>query len=135
MSWEEISDENIFDGLVEAIQKAETQAIKEGIENNTVIINSDLDKSNPFYIAFLGSVRRIPPMILGKNIVFQPLPQKYMFALTETNVENPYDRIHELEDLIRKYVVVSGETSLKFKNALLKKNESDFRKFKEIIND
>lgn len=83
---------NLVDELMKEIAKAEQEAIKQGIETNTVILNENFDKCRDFYTSLSAQgVRYIPPMILGKYIFIGDLPEKYTFALFKSNYESELD--------------------------------------------
>ena len=129
---------DIYAKIVKAIKEAEEEAVKEGIENNTIVLNSNHAKVEKFYYQIPNINARInefPPMLLGKNLICVDwLPDEYDFALVKTSIKSSADRIHELEKLIHKYVKCDGQ-SLRFKGLSYKKNIDDFEKIKELLDD
>lgn len=136
---------DLYDKLIEA----ERQAIKEGIEENTIFLNQNFDKTKQFYATISQLhinhdgdvvVAQYPPLILGKKVLLVDyLPDKYSFALGWTNIKSSEDRVKELEqqiELISKYVKVLGvgdNEQLVFKGISTKRNKEDFQKIKEIL--
>ena len=140
---------NFLEELYNKIKEAEKEAIKEGIEANTIFLNENFDKTKAFYNAiselYIGDdgcvgVLEYPPLILGKKVLLANfLPDKYSFALGKTTIKSATERIEELErdlDLIRKYVRLAGNgdnAQLVFKNVSVKKHTEDFYKLAKIL--
>ena len=133
MKLDNINFQEIMDDFFKKLQEAETEAVKQGIKNNTILLNGNHDRAKQFYLGFHTRISEFPPMLLGKKLFCVDfLPDEYDFALTWSDVKSSNDRIHELEDLFRKYVKCDGQ-SLRFKGLSYKKNIEDFEKIKELL--
>ncbi len=126
---------SIIEEMIDKIQRAEVEAIKKGIETNTVIINDKFDWCHEFAVQFTSyfgrnDVRIVPPMILGKEIIVAPLPEDYSFALTYTNgVGNYVEELEERIKLLTKYIrVKNGELKV-----LKRVKKRDIKKIKELL--
>lgn len=132
-------DRSIMDEIIKRINEAEEEAYLEGIETNSIILNKEHTYVKQFYLTLtspgpLGntSVRKVPPMILGKKLFLGPLPDDFDFALAhvETNEEN---EARQLMELMQKYVqVVNGQ--LVFKRISYKRHKQDFYKILSLLN-
>ena len=129
---------SLMDEIIEKIQKAEEEAYLEGIETNAIVLNEDHTLVKQFYLTLKGpgemgelSVRKVPPMILGKRLFLGPLPDTFDFALTHVETNEETEAV-QLMRLIKKYVhVVNGQ--LVFKKISYKKNERDFNKILDLL--
>lgn len=85
---------NFYDVVIEA----QKQAFKEGIEANTIVINENIGKVNPFTFTSFQGIHMVPPMICGMNVYFtkDELPDNCAFAMFETNQTN---RLAEFESI------------------------------------
>lgn len=74
--------------IIEMITKARVEAIKRGIQANSIIIGEHLRYIKPFaFIPQYGSVVLFPPMIMGMEIKFSnQLPNGADFAIFESEV-------------------------------------------------
>ena len=130
--------ENIMEEVFKNIKSAMTEAIRQNIETNTIMLNGNHDMTKKFYIGVtsFGDYKmayECPPMLLGKKLVCVDfLPDEYDFALTWTNIKSANDEIEELKNLFKKYVKCDGQ-SLRFKGLSCKKNIKDFEKIKELL--
>lgn len=132
---DDVSDDidSVINKLRESFLEAEKQAVKEGIESNTIIINPKFCKSEKFYLGIGWNVREYPPMLLGKAVLLDDiLPDDVAFALTKTHVNTAEKELEKLRNLLKKYVKTDG-FSLRFNKISFKKNSKDFEYIKEII--
>lgn len=90
----EPAKETIYD----LIRKARTQALLEGIEANTIILNKNMVKVNSFLTTDgLRGLVEIPSMICGLNAYWteDELPDGYSFAI----LEGPKNRLAQFESI------------------------------------
>ena len=123
------------DELIESLRKAETEAIRNNIKTNAILLSSEFNLTKSFYYAIGFHVKEVPPMILGKAVYLDTdkiLPNDIAFATFESSQKHPLEEIEELRNLFKKYVKTDGN-SLKFKNISFKKNKKDFERILEII--
>ena len=127
---------DVVQNIIKRMREAEREAVRQGIKNNTIVLNGNHDKCSQFYMSLRpGTISEFPPMLLGKKLMCEDfLPDKYDFALTWTQGKDINERVHELEELFRKYVKCDGQ-SLRFKGLSYKKNIDDFEKIKELLDD
>ena len=133
----------VVESIIEKIQKAEAEALKKGIETNTIILNTEFDLCREFWFCiddvFGKKAHMFPPSILGKTVILGDLPKDYVFALTKTNVTNIGDYINNLEEenkLLKKYIHLQGSGDCEqfvFKRLSKKKHKEDFEKIKEVL--
>lgn len=115
--------------LLEAFQEAEYEAMKNGIETNTIVLNPKFSITKKFYLAFGDHILEYAPMVLGKSVLLKDvLPDDVPFALMETKARTAEDDIA----LFKKYVVSDGK-SLRFKRISYKRNKEDFERILKII--
>lgn len=116
--------------IMDFFENAEREAIKNGIETNTIILSPKYNATKEFFLALSPHrVYQYPPMLLGKAVILADMfPDDVAFALTKTNVEIEPD----YRALLKKYVKTDGK-SLRFKNISYKKNKKDFERIKEIL--
>lgn len=116
--------------IIEAMQKAECEAIKNGIETNTIVLSPKYAITKNFYLQIIpGHIFQYPPMLLGKAVILEDmLPDDTAFALMKTIVKKEED----WRSFLKKYVKTDGK-SLRFKNISFKKNPEDFQKILEIL--
>lgn len=86
--------------FTEMILDAQIEAFKEGIRANTVIINENMVKVEPFNFQSFRNLCFIPTMICGMNVYFtkNDLPDDYSFAVFESQ-KNPMDRLAQFESI------------------------------------
>ena len=80
----------------EMVRKAQTEAFREGIKANTIVINKNIVKVNKFaYLDGFDGVRITRDMVCGMNVVLteDELPDDYSFAI----FEGPQDRLAQFE--------------------------------------
>lgn len=81
--------------LIDAFHRAETEAIRNNIKTNAILLNSEFNLTKTFYYAFgYNQIAEVPPMILGKAIYLDTdkiLPEDTAFALFEARSEPKYD--------------------------------------------
>ena len=58
------------ESIWEIVKRAQHQALCEGINANTILINKNMCKVNSFPFESFGYIRNIPPMICGMNVYF-----------------------------------------------------------------
>lgn len=82
------------------VKEAYKQAIKEGIDANTVVLNKNFIKTNGFAFCISNHFwHDLPPMICGLEIrVADDLPEKVDFALIKANMT-------ERENLVRQTIL------------------------------
>lgn len=59
-----------MDNLIDHIQKAQEQALIHNIKVNSILIDKGIAISNGFYDYDAWIIRKIPPMVLGLNVVY-----------------------------------------------------------------
>ena len=119
-------NENVWDVFLRNIQKAEEQAIINGIETNAIVLNSDYDMCKQFFIlcGFNNqNIIRVPPMILGHKLFLDRLPENYEFALT---YKEDYKAEPDYRSLIIKHVRVTKSGRLVLKGLSPTKNKEDY---------
>ena len=74
--------------ILKAIIDARQVAIERGIEANTVVINKRLRYVKPFALVDkqLNLITTFPPMIMGMEVRFAPLPRGYEFIVCHADV-------------------------------------------------
>ena len=86
-------DDEISRNILEHIEKAQKQALKEHIRANTILIDKEVAKLNGFYFkSSCNFITQIPNMILGLKVIYSDnlsdeLGIKTNFAITR--VEEP----------------------------------------------
>ena len=129
-----IKPEEITAALIESFQKAEVEAIRNHIKNNSIMLSSEFNLTKSFYYSICGRIYEVPPMVLGKSVLLDTdkiLPDNVAFALCQTNQQN---ELTELKEILKKYVVSDGK-SLRFKHISFKRNVKDFERIMELINE
>lgn len=125
----------VTDELIESIHKAESQAIKNNIKTNAILLSSEFNLTKSFYYAIGFQVKEVPPMVLGKAAYLDTdkiLPNDIAFAIFESPQIHPLEELEKLKNLFKKYVKTDGK-SLRFKNISYKRNKEDFERILEII--
>lgn len=59
-----------MDNLIDHIRKAQEQALIHNIKVNSILIDKGIAISNGFYDYGSGIISKIPPMVLGLNVVY-----------------------------------------------------------------
>lgn len=89
---------DIRDSFVEVVAKAYNRAIQEGIEANSIIINTNMVKVPATWISNgCGGAIELPPMVCGLNAYFtkDELPEGYSFAV----FQGPDNRLAQFESI------------------------------------
>lgn len=86
------------DAIYDAIIRARTCAFKEGIRANSIVINENMVKVQPFPMDVFKGYVMTSPMICGLNVYWtkDELPDGYSFALFEDQRPN---RLAEFESI------------------------------------
>ena len=89
--------EDAREQFFELVRKAQTEAFKEGIKANTVVINENMVKVEGFPFSGVGGLglRFVPTMFGGMNVFLtkDELPDGYSFVV----VEGPENRLAQFE--------------------------------------
>ena len=113
--------------MLNALLKAEEEALLKGIEANTIIINKNHSYTREFGLCYgLNNYRVVPPMLLGKKLFVAPLPPDYQFALFHREEQESEEE--KLLRLLKKYVKLSSKGQLIFKRISFKRNKEDYDK-------
>lgn len=106
------------DQFFEAVLKASRQALAEGIEANSIVINENMVRVPETWIKTPIGVRMLPRMICGLNVYLtkDELPDGYSFAVTE----GPENRLNQFE-------------SIGMEPDELRKAAEIYRKIKEVV--
>lgn len=86
------------DRFCELVKKATAQAMREGIEANSIIINENMVRVPEFGMKLpLGHFAMMPKMICGLNVhlTTNELPDNYSFAV----LEGPTNRLAQFESI------------------------------------
>lgn len=125
--------------LLGNLKEAEEEAILNGINANTIILNEKYAYVKEFYWSikvndFWSESAQCPPILLGKELLLAPLPDGYQFALVESKRQR---RNFEQElNLITKYIKILGQgenQQLVFKGISSKKHKEDFETIRRIL--
>ena len=84
--------------FIDMVKKAYTQAIREGIKVNSILINKNMVKVPATWIKNgCGSAIELPPMLCGLNVFLtkDELPEGYSFAL----LQGPDNRLAQFESI------------------------------------
>jgi hypothetical protein len=86
-----------FDDFVELIHKANTEAFRNGIKANSIIINENMVRVPEMWIPMPSGTSKLPAMICGLNVYWtmNELPENYSFAV----YEKPDGRLAEFESI------------------------------------
>lgn len=81
----------------ELVKKATAQAMNEGIEANSIVINENMVRVPETWIRTPFGARMLPRMICGLNVYLttNELPNNYSFAV----LEGPKDRLAQFESI------------------------------------
>lgn len=104
LSHDDVVDD-VQKSLHDWVKEAYKQAIKEGIDANTVVLNKNFIKTNGFAFCISNHFwHDLPPMICGLEIrVTDDLPEKVDFALIKANMT-------EREKLVKQTVLDTVRT-------------------------
>ena len=87
------------ESFFEMVRKAQIEAFKEGIKANTIAINANMVKVEPFTFSGIGGLglRFAPTMFCGMNVFLtkDELPDGYSFAV----FEGPENRLAQFESI------------------------------------
>ena len=83
--------------FIEQVKKATAQAMREGIDANSIVINEHMVRVPETWIRTPLGARMLPRMICGLNVYLttNELPENYAFAV----LEGPNDRLAQFESI------------------------------------
>ena len=83
--------------FIEQVKKATAQAMREGIDANSIVINENMVRVPETWIRTPLGARMLPRMICGLNVYLttNELPENYAFAV----LEGPNDRLAQFESI------------------------------------
>lgn len=87
----------MIDNIIDHIRKAELEARKQNFKANTIIIDTDLAKTNYIVAPFFDGYRVYPPMIMGLEVKYvNNLTKDYNVNFIVTNSHTIQDELVEL---------------------------------------
>lgn len=128
---------NYMAELQRKLKEAEEEAILNGIQANTIVLNEKYDYVKKFYFSIDRGFDKIAyeshPMLLGKEVILAPLPEGIHYALFERPVSrNPQEDLN----LLKKYIKIIGHgenLQFVFKGISSKKHKEDFEEIRKIL--
>lgn len=106
--------------LIELINEAKKEAIKNNIKANMIIINENLIKTDAFYIKVGNSVTDFPPMICGLEVKLtnDELPDNMAFAITYGYTERE-KLVNQVREDIKREILIDLAHKLGLEDLLI----------------
>lgn len=88
------------ESFMDIVKKAYTEAMREGIKANSIVINENMVKVQEFGTIIAGRGLFVPAMFCGLNVYLtkDELPEGYSFALVQ-GPDGPTDRLAQFESI------------------------------------